>query len=110
MTNSTKSAPITFDFQPEPSVTGAASAESPRFIDTRRRAAALLGISVRTLEKFRVCGGDPSYRKLGAMVLYALEDLDFWVAHAVQGSTSDPGPTRSPEPPPARVGHSRRPR
>jgi hypothetical protein len=65
--------------------------EGLRFIDTRH-AAAILGLSARTLEKYRVNGGGPAYRKFGGRVLYALEDLDAWAALAVRTSTSDPGP------------------
>jgi hypothetical protein len=113
MTNSTKPAPTVSDFRhthaAESSATGSAPVELPRFLDTRG-AAALLGISPRTLEKYRVCGGGPTYRKLGARVLYAIEDLDAWVAQAIRNSTSDPGPTQLAEPPPAKVDRSRRSR
>jgi len=74
MTNTTKPIQPTSDFRSihaqEPTATRSAPAGSPRFLDTRG-AASLLGISPRTLEKYRVCGGGPAYRKLGARVLYA---------------------------------------
>ena len=54
-------------------------------------AARLLGLSPRTLEKHRVFGTGPSYRKLGGRVVYAPEDLRDWAERGKRGSTSDPG-------------------
>lgn len=48
-----------------------------RFMDTDG-AAAYLGLSPRTLEKYRVYGGGPVYRKLGRRAVYTLEDLNIW--------------------------------
>jgi excisionase family DNA binding protein len=47
------------------------------FYDTQR-AAAFLGTSESTLEKWRVRGGDPAYRKHGRRVLYKVTDLETW--------------------------------
>nr|WP_047168062.1 helix-turn-helix domain-containing protein [Sphingomonas sp. Y57] len=41
-------------------------------------AARYLGLSPRTLEKYRVIGGGPIFRKLGRCVVYAVDDLDRW--------------------------------
>jgi hypothetical protein len=38
-------------------------------------AAAYIGLSPRTLEKYRVTGGGPIFRKLGRRVLYVADDL-----------------------------------
>jgi len=46
----------------------------PRFLRTPE-AARLLGLSGRTLEKHRVYGTGPRYRKIGGRVVYALDDL-----------------------------------
>jgi predicted DNA-binding transcriptional regulator AlpA len=54
-------------------------------------AALLLGLSARTLEKHRCYGTGPVYRKLGARVVYAVEDLVSWAEQGVRRSTSDPG-------------------
>ncbi len=43
---------------------------------TNQEADALLRLSPRTLEKQRVIGGGPSFRKFGRRVPYALEDLE----------------------------------
>jgi hypothetical protein len=52
-------------------------------------AALLLGLSARTLEKHRVFGTGPVYRKLGARVVYAVEDLLSWSEKGARRSTSD---------------------
>ena len=54
-------------------------------------AAERLGISPRTLEKWRLSGQSPPYRKLGRAVRYAPEDLALWLADRRRLSTSDPG-------------------
>ncbi len=53
-------------------------------------AARLLGISPRTLEKYRCHGSGPTFRKLGGRVVYAVADLEAWADRAVCSSTSDP--------------------
>jgi hypothetical protein len=47
------------------------------FMDTVQ-AAGFLNISPRTLEKQRVIGGGPRFRKFGSRVLYAVVDLQAW--------------------------------
>lgn len=53
-------------------------------------AARLLGISARTLEKYRCHGTGPTFRKLGGRVVYAVGDLEAWADQAACSSTSDP--------------------
>ena len=60
-----------------------------RFLDTVA-AADYLGLSPRTLQKHRVYGGGPPFRKFGRRVLYALEDLDTWADARMRESTSTP--------------------
>jgi hypothetical protein len=60
---------------------------------TERQAAALLNVSVKSLQGWRSRGGGPPYRKLGRCVRYAMTDLDAFLCDAVRRSTSDPGPT-----------------
>ncbi|NYZ16926.1 helix-turn-helix domain-containing protein [Azospirillum sp. RWY-5-1] len=62
----------------------------PRFLRTPE-AARLLGLSGRTLEKHRVYGTGPRYRKIGGRVVYALADLQAWADRGLRTSTSDPG-------------------
>jgi hypothetical protein len=45
---------------------------------TNREAAIFLRLSPRTLEKRRVHGGGPRFRKFGRRVLYAIDDLEAW--------------------------------
>ncbi len=62
----------------------------PRFLKTPD-AAVHLGLSARTLEKHRVYGTGPVYRKLGGRIVYAIADLDAWAEIGRRRSTSDPG-------------------
>ena len=57
---------------------------------TNAEAAAWLKLSPRTLEKQRVIGGGPRFRKFGRRVLYAVADLEQWAAERVCETTSDP--------------------
>jgi len=56
-----------------------------------REAAACLGLSTRTLERYRVSGDGPVFVKLGGKVRYLREDLDAWVRSRRRKSTSDDG-------------------
>jgi len=68
----------------------AAPVAKPEFLTTDE-AAALLRLSPRTLEKQRVLGGGPRFRKFGARVVYAMADLRAWADSNTYGMTSDPG-------------------
>lgn len=68
----------------------APTAGNPEFLTTDE-AGAFLRLSPRTLEKQRVLGGGPRFRKFGARVVYALEDLRAWANSRAYGMTSDPG-------------------
>jgi predicted DNA-binding transcriptional regulator AlpA len=61
-----------------------------RFLRTPE-AARFLGLSGRTLEKHRVYGTGPRYRKIGGRVVYAIDDLTAWADRGLRNSTSDPG-------------------
>jgi hypothetical protein len=55
-------------------------------------AAAYLGLSPSTLEKFRLSGEGPPYHKSGPkIVVYRPDDLDRWLHEGRRTSTSDPG-------------------
>lgn len=60
--------------------------------------AKILGLSRRTLEKMRVQGRGPVYRKLGSRVAYTMDDLTAWADSNRRRSTSDPGPAPTPAP------------
>ena len=62
----------------------------PRYLRTPE-AARFLGVSGRTLEKHRIYGTGPVYRKIGGRVVYRLEDLEKWADQGLRTSTSDPG-------------------
>ena len=53
--------------------------DGPKVILTTREAAALLTLSPRMLERYRVKGGGPRYLKIGGNVRYARADLLEWV-------------------------------
>ena len=74
---------------PQPKAVPAAPA-NPEFLTTDE-AAAFLRLSPRTLEKQRVLGGGPRFRKFGARVVYAAVDLRVWADSRAYGMTSDPG-------------------
>ena len=74
----------------EPDVSGATAHE---FLTTDE-AGSFLRLSPRTLEKQRVLGGGPRFRKFGARVVYAVEDLRHWANSRSYEMTSDPGYTQ----------------
>lgn len=60
-------------------------APSPaRYLRTHQ-AAQILGLSPRTLEKYRCHGSGPTFRKLGGRVVYLIDDLDAWLPPAPAG-------------------------
>lgn len=62
-------------------------ASSP-FLSTKE-AAVYLDLKPNTLEKMRVYGGGPEYRKHGRYVRYHIDDLKAWSEMRKRGSTSD---------------------
>lgn len=53
-------------------------------------AAKYLGLGKSTLERKRLDGSGPLWRKLGdKVVVYATEDLDAWASKAIFASTSE---------------------
>ncbi|MCB4771176.1 helix-turn-helix domain-containing protein [Ancylobacter sp. Lp-2] len=50
-------------------------------------AAARLGLSISTLNKWRCFGAGPTFHKFGSAVFYAPEDLDRWAAEHRRTST-----------------------
>lgn len=61
---------------------------SPQYL-SNDQAALYLNLSPRTLEKQRVIGGGPRFRKFGRRVVYALVDLEAWADERRCTSTSD---------------------
>ena len=57
---------------------------------TNNEAAEFLRLSPRTLEKQRVIGGGPRFRKFGRRVMYAIVDLETWADARSFEMTSDP--------------------
>lgn len=64
-------------------------APAPRYL-TNDEAADFLRLSPRTLEKQRVIGGGPRFRKFGRRVMYALADLETWADARSFETTFDP--------------------
>ena len=56
-----------------------------------REAAEYLGLSPRTLDRYRVSGDGPVFYRFGGRVRYRREDLDGWAASRRRRSTSDDG-------------------
>ena len=63
-----------------------------------REAAAHLGLSTRTLERYRVSGDGPVFLRFRAGVRYLREDLDEWARTRRRKSTSDDGSGPRPGP------------
>jgi hypothetical protein len=61
----------------------------PRFLNNSE-AAEFLRLSPRTLEKQRVIGGGPRFRKFGRRVMYAIGDLEEWANARSFEMTCDP--------------------
>ena len=58
------------------------------FLNTAQ-AAFYIGLSQRTLEKMRLTGGGPKYRKHGRYVRYHIDELDDWSKGRSQDSKPD---------------------
>lgn len=52
-------------------------------------AASFLGLSPRTLDRYRVTGEGPEFYRFGSRIRYRLEDLESWAAARRMRSTSD---------------------
>ena len=61
-----------------------------------REAAAFLGLSPRTLDRYRVTGAGPAFHKFGTRIRYARADLEDWAAARRRTSTSDDGGNDGP--------------
>ncbi|NYT80300.1 helix-turn-helix domain-containing protein [Alcaligenaceae bacterium] len=70
-------------------VPATAPAQPQRYL-TNDEAADYLRLSPRTLEKQRVIGGGPKFRKFGRRVMYAVDDLNAWADARSYEATSDP--------------------
>lgn len=55
---------------------------------TQHEASALLRVSERTLERWRVEGQGPAFRRFGRRIVYARCDLMEWADHCRAQSTS----------------------
>ncbi|WP_414597720.1 helix-turn-helix domain-containing protein [Achromobacter sp. F4_2707] len=78
--------------RPQPHSSGSTpvlTAAAVRYL-TNDEAADYLRLSPRTLEKMRVIGGGPRFRKFGRRVMYAIADLDAWADRRAYDMTSDP--------------------
>lgn len=61
-----------------------------RLFLNNEQAARFLNLSPRTLEKQRVIGDGPRFRKFGRRIVYAIADLQAWADARTCESTSDP--------------------
>lgn len=68
----------------------AAQPTQPARYLTNGEAAEFLRLSPRTLEKRRVVGGGPRFRKFGKRVMYAIVDLEAWADARSFEATFDP--------------------
>jgi hypothetical protein len=63
---------------------------SPVLLD-ETNAARILGLSVKTLRRWRWAGKGPAFLKIGGAVRYDRDDLEGFIASARRTSTSDTG-------------------
>ena len=56
-----------------------------------REAADYLGLSARTLDRYRVSGEGPVFHRFGGRVRYTRADLDAWAKARRRASTADDG-------------------
>lgn len=78
---------MTIDHRTIPKAEAADGLAICRFL-SNSAAADFLSLSPRTLEKYRVVGGGPVFRKFGRRVLYAREDLESWAQARCWDTTS----------------------
>jgi hypothetical protein len=83
------SAPLRPTAAREAATQPAPPAQPARYL-TNDEAAAFLRLSPRTLEKQRVIGGGPRFRKFGRRVMYAAADLEAWADARSFEATYDP--------------------
>lgn len=69
---------------------GAKEPSEGRLFLNNDEAARFLNLSPRTLEKQRVIGDGPRFRKFGRRVVYVIADLEAWADARTCESTSDP--------------------
>ena len=74
--------------QATPEGTGGDPRKEANYLDTRE-AAAWLGLSPKTLERYRVSGEGPVFHRFGARVRYLLEDLEEWASARRWTSTTE---------------------
>ena len=70
---------------------GVAPTAQTKYLNNRE-AAEYLGLSVRTMNRYRVTGDGPPYYRLGGRVRYVRAELDEWVTGSRRTSTSDEDP------------------
>ena len=68
----------------------------PERLINEHEAARVLGLSVKTLRRWRWSGKPPSFYKIGAAVRYDLGTLRDFIAAGGRKSTSDPGDQPAP--------------
>ena len=61
------------------------------FLSTRK-AAAVLGLSPRTLDRYRETGDGPAYHRFGARIVYRRDDLAAWAAKRRVPGADEPPP------------------
>lgn len=54
-----------------------------------RAAAELLSVSHRTLQRWRVTGDGPPFRKIGRRIAYHVGDLEVWINQRKHTSTTE---------------------
>ena len=63
--------------------------KTPTALMTEHEVAKRLNISVASLRRWRLLGKGPMFLKVGALVRYAPEDLDSWLAALPKGGNEE---------------------
>jgi predicted DNA-binding transcriptional regulator AlpA len=59
-----------------------------RFL-TEQQVAAQLGMSIKTLQRWRLLGQGPRFRKFGGAVRYSVADIEAWAEAVPSGGDAD---------------------
>ena len=72
------------------------TSDTHQYMSTRE-VATMLGLSPRTLDRYRVSGDGPQFHKFGNRVRYLRSDVEAWASTRRRRSTSDDGSSSTPD-------------
>ena len=63
----------------------AGPASAPKSFVNEKQLAGMLDVKVKTLQRWRLFGKGPRFRKFGSAVRYAVADVEAWIANCPTG-------------------------